>query len=389
MPSVHSILGPSGSKQWLNCPPSALLQNKIPDEGSEYAEKGTQAHAMAEAKIKHWMKTGKKLKVTAKFMAKYPLADEVTDKLTSAYADYVIETFLEEKKNCPDAKLMIEQHLDYSRWVPNGFGTGDACIVSDETLHVIDYKNGVGVLVEAEDNPQLKLYAAGAIAKWGEEYLFDKVVVHIFQLAKDNIATDEFTVQEIEDWMESYVKPRAALAAAGKGEFKAGDHCKWCRLKPNCQAYNKLHMDALEDFRNDDGVLKRPGSMPPEEAARIFPQLKAIKSWAEDLEAWCLDQALEGVKFPGLKLVEGRSNRCFTDPEAVMETLLQAGYEQDELYQPRKAKTLTQLEKQLKSEKFEKLLGKYVTKPAGKPALVVESDKRPALDMVMNDFADE
>lgn len=378
MPDKHATLSASASHRWLECTPSALLEKNVPDTTSEFAQEGTEAHKLAEKKLNGWLKSGKK-------SSRFKALDGEMQECTDAYRDYVIEVFNEEKAKTPDAQLLIEQKLDFSRWVPEGFGTGDAVIIGDDTLHVIDLKYGKGVKVDAVGNTQARLYAAGALDTFGLLYGFDKIRVHIYQPRIDNISTADYTVEELEEWMDKEVKPKAELAIKGEGEQKPGDWCKFCKVRGNCAARMKANTENLKET----GFANEPGLLTQEQIEQALPILDEIISWAKDLQQYALDKALEGIKFKGFKVVEGRSNRKVLDEPGLIDALHKMEYGDDVIMTKPKLETIATLEKRIGKKLFTGIAMPYIGKPKGKPTLVPESDKRPEYDSAANDFAED
>lgn len=373
MPDVHAVLSASSSHRWLVCTPSARLEQPEPDSTSEFAREGTEAHALAEKKLKSWIKTQKR--------SKFKAPDGEMDEYTSGYRDYVIEIYNEAKKQTPDAELLIEQKLDFSRWVPDGFGTGDAVIIADDVLHVIDLKYGKGVRVEAEGNTQARLYAAGAMDSFGILYDFDKVKVHIYQPRIDNISTAEYSLEELEKWMDEYVRPRADAAYKGEGKQVPGDHCRFCKIRGKCRARAEKNVavfkkyDENEDYIFDKAMLEE-----------LLPMLDEIDNWVGCVKEYALQQALQGEKFKGWKVVEGRSNRKITNEEGLIEALEKDGYKKEQFFKKPALETITALEKLVGKKHFKELSEGFIEKPPGKPALVEESDKRPEWNSAVEDF---
>lgn len=362
MPEVHALVTPSGAHRWLNCTPSARLEADFPDSTSEAAKEGTTAHALAEKKLRSWIKTGKR---TA-----YKAEDGTMAEATDGYRDYVITLFNQLKADGFNPALKVEVRLDLTEWIPNGFGTSDAVILSGDTLHIIDFKYGKNVKVDAPENPQMRIYALGALDLYGEIYEFDHVQTHIYQprVEGGHISTEKITVEELAAWGES-IKPLAKAAYEGSGEQKPGDWCLFCRAKAVCRAR------AQEMF----GVLKDPKpaqTLTMEEVAGYLPKLDEAVKWAKSLQDWALQQALDGETVPGYKVVEGRSNRKIDDPEALASAMKKDGFTDDKIWKPKELQTLTALEKTVGKKKFAESYGSLVSKPRGKPALVPESDKR-------------
>lgn len=375
--SAHAILSASGSHRWLTCTPSAMLEQEFPDSTSSYADEGLLAHALADLglklhlnriDIKDFNKRRKELESSPYYSRE--MVDYVDD-----YIAVVIEKICEAYNRSKDAVVMLEQRLDFSRWVPGGFGTGDVVIVSDDLLEVVDLKYGKGVPVSAEDNPQMMLYALGALAKF--DYLYDirNIRMTICQPRLDSISTAEMSVDELMAWAEDYLQPRAQMAIAGEGDFIAGDHCQFCRAKATCRARAEANLElAKMDFQ-------KPPLLSLEEIAEVLTKAEQLQSWASDVQAYALDQAQNhDVKFPGWKLVSGRSNRKYANEKAVSKTLIDAGYEEAKIYQPKEILGITAMEKEIGKKRFGELLNGLIVKPAGKPTLVPESDKRPEIN---------
>lgn len=360
----HAMLSASGAHRWLNCPPSAILEDEAEDTAGPAAEEGTAAHALAEHKLRRALKL-RSIRPTS------PYEDDAMGDYTDAYVTYVLEKYETAKKLSPDAEILIEQRLDFSHLVPGGFGTGDCVIVADGHLTVIDFKYGAGVLVDAWHNPQMQLYALGALAEFDLLYDIDTVEMVIYQPRRDNLSEWSQPVSELTAWGETTVKPTAELAAAGKGEMKAGDWCGFCKIKSTCRARAKANLEIAqwefaEPVELDDDEIS--------EALALIPQAKA---WMNDLEKYANAKAVdEGKQWPGFKLVAGRSIRKYTDPDAVAEAAEAAGY--NDIFD-RKLIGITAMEKLMGKQTFNDVLGALVHKPEGKPTLVPESDRRPAI----------
>lgn len=361
MPGTHAKLSASRAAQWLACPPSIQLTLDYPETTSKYAEEGTLAHEIAEKKLRKYLSKGRK---------KIECEDRDMDGYTDDYRDYVVEQFNKARKKDPSAMLLIEERLDFSDWVPDGFGTGDAVIIADGTCHIIDLKYGVGDEVSAEGNPQCRLYALGAISIYDMIYDFDKVKVHIFQPRKNNISSEELEVAELLEWGEKVVKPTALLADKGEGDFNPGEkQCRFCPARYTCKARAEK-LKAVYDEYGDTG----PNELSKADIISILPCLKDMKSWIKDIEDHVLAQMLEGVEYDGYKLVEGRANRIITDEEALAKELLDAGFTDDEI---KRLRSLTDLEKLVGKKAFTIIAAGYVDKPKGKPAVAPVTDKRP------------
>lgn len=385
---AHALLGPSGSSRWLACPPSARLEEKEKDTASVPAREGTLAHEICEQMLRFRTEEISKRAYNTRInkLKKHELFANDMIEYCEVYADYVMERYYAAKRLTPDAELKIEQRVDYSSYVPDGFGTGDAIIIGDGTLRVIDFKYGKGVGVSAKDNTQMKLYALGAYLEY--ELMFDikNIQMSIVQPRKDNISESGVFVDKLLKWSEEYAKPRGELAYKGEGDFCAGEHCKFCKIKPKCKAYADKQMElAKYDF-------KQGPFLDESDIADIVLKAGEFKKWIKSVEEYALDQAVNhGTSYPGMKLVEGRSNRKYTDDEKVVQVLTDNNYEKDTLYKPIEVLGITAMEKLIGKKTFNTLLSDYVIKPQGKPALVSADDKRPpwhSEDDAKNDFMD-
>ena len=369
----HAYLSASASHRWLLCPPSARLCAEEPDYGSEYAMQGTCAHELAQYLLEQAL--GLPCRDPTGTLAYY---DGEMQEAAEGYRDYVMEQIREAKKTCGDPLVCVEQTLDFSKWVEHGFGTGDCVIVADGLLHIIDLKYGIGVLVKAERNSQLMCYALGALDTFGDLYEIRRVKLSIYQPRRDNLDSWELSVEDLLEWAETVLRPAAALAYAGNGEFRAGEHCVFCKVKASCR---KRAEYALELAKEE---LKEPAKLSPEEISALLPKVDALADWAADLKAYAQKQALKGTTFPGWKLVEGRSCRRFRDEEQVAAIVTQAGFDPYE----KKLLGITQMARQLGKKHFQELLGDYIIKPMGKPVLVPDTDTRPVYNTVEASFKD-
>ena len=290
----HAYLSASSSHRWLECPPSAKLCAGIVDSGSPYAQQGTDAHALCEYKVEKYL--GRSPADPTENLTYF---DSEMDECTDQYCSYVIEQVEEAKKHCRDPLVLVEEKLDFSKWVPEGFGTGDCVIIADDVLHIIDFKYGLGVLVDANENPQMMCYALGAIDQYDCLYDIETVRLTIFQPRRENISTFEISKKDLLHWAETILKPTAALAYDGKGEFKAGDHCQFCKVKATCRKRAEYNLDlAKYDF-----VM--PAMLENSEIAAILPQIDELTAWANDIKDYALQQALSGVEYEGFKVVAG------------------------------------------------------------------------------------
>ena len=374
MPTKHAVLSASSSYRWLACPPSAKECAKVKDVPSEFAMQGTDAHILCEYKVLSAL--GRDAVDPTKGLTYF---DEEMAECTDEYAQYVMEQVTAAKDICKDPLVLIEQRLDFSKWVPGGFGTGDCVIVADDKLTVIDYKHGLGVLVDAEKNSQMMCYALGALQLFDGIYDIRQVSMTIFQPRRDNVSTYTLDKVDLLRWAETVLKPTAELAAQGEGEYKAGDHCQFCKIKATCRKRAEYN---LELARYDFAV---PSTLQDEEIEAILAKADELVAWASDIKDYALQQALSGKIWSGWKLVEGRSNRRYVNEEAVAAAVENAGFDPYE----KKLLGIMAMTKQLGKKRFEELLSQLVEKPQGKPVLVPESDKRPALHTAADDFNEE
>lgn len=360
----HAILSASGSKRWMNCTPSALLERQFADEESIYAVEGTAAHALAEHKLKRFLKK----------RSKRPVSDYDCDEMeeyTDDYVSFAMEQIEKAKQSCCDPVVMIEQRLDFSRWVPEGFGTGDLVIVADDTLYIVDLKYGKGIAVSAEWNPQMLLYSLGALELFDSLYDIEKVNMTIHQPRLENVSTFEITVHDLMEWAEQELIPKAEMAAKGEGEFAVGDWCRFCKAKNTCRAR------AEEYLRLAQMEFKPPELLSEEEIAEVLKVADELAKWSADVYAYAQDEAItHGRVWNGFKLVEGRSNRKYVNDEEVADAAKAAGYE--DIYK-KSLIGITEMEKLMGKKDFQKILGNLVYKPQGKVTLVPESDKRPPI----------
>ena len=372
-PEVHSILGASSADRWMNCTPSARLTEGMEDEGSVFAAEGTAAHALAEWKVR---------KVLKKRAGRRPASDYWTDEMeetTSDYRDYIMDLVGQAKQHCKDPVTLIEQHLDFSCYVPDGFGTGDFLLVADKELNVVDFKYGRGVAVYADHNPQMMLYALGALNLFDCLYDIEKVTMTIFQPRLSSISTWTISTEELYQWAEEVLKPKAELAAKGEGDFVSGSWCRFCKARNTCRARAESFLELVRM------EFQPPALLSDEEVAEVMEKADELSKWASDVMAYAQAEAIEnGKHWNGYKLVEGRSVRKFSDEAKVEAAAKEAGY--TDIYN-KSLITLTAFEKLMGKETFAEILGQYVTKPAGKLTLVPVSDKRP--EVTVNTVNDE
>ena len=369
---AHAILSASASFRWLNCTPSAKLNAEIPDITTEYAKEGTDAHELAEYKVNQLL--GIKADNPTENLDYY---NQEMEDCTDSYAQYISE----QMSQYSSPVVMVEQRLDFSRYVPGGFGTGDCIIVADDVLTVIDFKYGKGVAVEAEYNPQMMLYALGALEMFSILYDINEVKMVIFQPRIENISEFSMPVSDLMNWAENELRPKAELAAKGEGEFCAGEHCRFCKVKATCRKRAEYNLAiAKYDFAP-------PDMLEDSEIEMILERADALTAWAADVKEYALSEALKGRKWNGYKVVEGRSNRKYTNEKMAAAVVKKAGKDP---YSEPKILGITEMTKLLGGrKKFDELLSKYVCKPQGKPTLVPESDKRKEWSSAENDFQED
>ena len=403
-PKGHAILSASSSDRWLHCPPSARLCETYQDKGSDYAAEGTDAHELCEYKLKRAL--GMDASDPTENLTWY---NEEMEDCANSYAAYILEMVEAAEESCADPKVLIEQRVDFSRWVEQGFGTADCIIIADGTLRVIDfkdgktggyrkmqgddnciiiadgtlricdYKHGLGVLVDATDNPQMKCYALGALELFDDIYDIDNVSMTIYQPRRQNISTFEISKDELYRWADEVLKPTADLAFAGDGNFLCGEWCGFCKAKHECRARAEANLTLAQyDF-------KLPPLLEDSEIEYILSRADELVAWASDIKEYALQQAISGKEWAGWKLVEGRSNRKYSNEEAVIQAVTDAGFDPYE----KKLLGITAMQKRLGKSRFDELLTAYIEKPQGKPTLVPESDKRPAMNNAKTDFMED
>lgn len=374
--SDHALLSPSSAHRWLQCTPSAVLEESFANQSSSAAEEGTAAHALCEYKIK---------KAIGERCTK-PVSEADTVEMqecSDAYAEFVLERYEQAKGRCRDPLLLIEQKVDFSAYVKDGFGTADCIIVSDNTLQIIDFKYGQGVLVDAYENPQMKCYALGALEMYNALYDIKEVVMTIFQPRRDNVSGYTLSVAELLTWAERVLKPKAEQAIRGKGEFAAGDWCRFCRAKAVCRKR------AEENMRLAELEFKPPSLLTDREIEDVLKTLPMLTKWAEDVFSYAAEAAIHhGKEWRGFKVVEGRSIRKYKDETAVIAQAQSHGY--TDIFQTRLI-SMTAMQKLMGKKKFEEILGGLIIKSPGKLTLVPETDKRIKVNMlsVNNEFKQE
>ena len=394
-PNKHALLSASSAHRWLACTAAPHFEENFPDGTSTYAEEGTLAHSICElyARKKFTVLSTRKFNAELKKLQAQPLYQEEMLKTAEAYVEYLSEKAM---SYAAMPHVAMEVKVDLTDYIPDGFGTCDCIMVGGDTLHITDYKHGKGVPVSAVENPQMRLYALGALKRYSLSYgsQIKKVSMGICQpRLSETVSEDSLTVEELLAWGES-IKPIAKEAFDGPGNFCPGDHCRFCKGKAQCRA-RAAHFAGFSEFIGADiegrmteaDIVAREqadgfgADLPPilsnADVADLLVQAEGLAAWYKDLQDYAASALLAGDEIPGFKLVEGRSNRAFTDVDEAIQALLNAGYKEAMIYD-RKPKTLTELEKMLGKKTFNELLSGYVTKPKGKPTLAPASDKREA-----------
>lgn len=369
----HALLSASSSARWLACPPSARLCENIEEEESEYAKEGTECHELCATLLQRALD----MPYEDFDFINYP--NKEMEQHAVSYVKYILDEFGKIKENCKDAIILIEQELDYSDYVKYGFGTGDCVIVGDGKLHIIDFKYGQGVLVKSEENTQMMCYALGAFLTLDDLYDIDEIEMTIYQPRKDNISSWSISKEHLLTWAKEVLRPISELAYEGKGEFKVGEHCKFCKAKAICRKRAEHNLElAKYDF-------KMPDTLEDIEIAGILNVVDDLVSWANDVKGFAYKNALNGKQYDGFKLVNGRATSCFTDTEEVAKRVKELGFNPYAF----KLLTITDLKKMLGKEQFEKELGDLIKKGAGSPKLVRESDKRDEYKPAYEDFKND
>ena len=367
--STHAFLSPSASHRWLMCPPSAKLNAALPDQTSPYAKQGTDAHELCAYLVEKAL--GRDVKDPTENLDYY---DEEMQMCAEGYAEFVMQELELARQTCLDTEVLVEQKVDFSKWVEGGKGTADCILLSDGTAEIIDYKNGLGVMVSSESeefggNPQLMCYSLGVIDMFDGIYNIDTIRMAIYQPRRDNLSVYEMSKADLLKWADEVLAPTAALAMKGEGEFKAGSHCQFCKCKATCRKRAEFNLEMAQyDFA-------MPDTLEDHEVEAILMKVDQLTSWADDVKEYALNQALQGKEYENFKVVEGRSVRKYTDEDAVAFAVKDAGFDPFE----KKLLGITAMTSLLGKKKFEDLLGGMIMKPPGKPTLVPKSDKRPAL----------
>ena len=373
--SGHAFLSPSASHRWLNCPPSAKLCAEVPDASSPYAQQGTDAHSLCAYLVEKAL--GRDTRDPTGTLKYY---DAEMQECAEGYASFVMEEYERAKQTCPDTAVLIEQKVDFSPWVKGGTGTADCILLADGMAEVIDYKHGLGIMVSAESeefggNPQLMCYCLGVLEMFDGIYNIDTIKMSIYQPRRENVSTYTMSKADLLQWANGTLAPTALLAQEGKGEFQAGNHCQFCKVKAACRKRAEYNLElARYDF-------EIPATLEEHEIDAILLKADQLISWASDVKEYALNQALQGTDYSHFKVVEGRSNRKYTDEDDVAKTVTAAGYDPYE----KSILGITAMSKLLGKKKFNELLGSLICKPQGKPTLVSRSDKRPTMKNTAQD----
>ncbi|MGC4606495.1 DUF2800 domain-containing protein [Enterococcus faecium] len=364
MPTQHAVLSASSSNRWIHCPPSVRLSEHFENKSSPYAQQGTDAHTLCEYKLNKFI--GNDVTDPTSTLEFY---DEEMEQCAESYATFVMEEVAKAKQTTVDPIVIVEQRLDFSRYVPDGFGTGDYLVIADGTLSVIDMKYGLGILVDAYQNPQMMCYALGALELFDGIYDIQEVKMTIFQPRRENVSTYTLLKEELLQWAKDVLSPAADLAFKGEGEYQCGKWCGFCPAKNSCRA-RADHNLKLAQYE-----FKPPELLSDDEIEEIIGKVDDLVSWSNDIKDCALKLALGGKQWTHHKLVEGRSTRKYSNDNDVAAAVIKAGYDPYD----KKLLGVTAMTKALGKEKFNEILGEYIIKPKGKLTLVDGSDKRQAV----------
>ena len=380
MPGSHALLSPSAAHRWMNCTAAPRLEANAPDRETTYAQEGTLAHAYCAMKLKDFFNypTDGEVEEIKQLDAEYHTGE--MDEYTDTYYTIVMEKFNATRAKTRDAQLRVETKLDFSKYVPDAFGTADSIIIADGCLEIIDFKYGKGVRVSAEKNPQMLIYALGAYEAYCFEYNINRVRMTIVQPRIDNLSEYELSIEDLLKWAALKLAPKAKEAYDGNGKQLPGEWCQFCRVKCSCKVLAMQCVETADKFDNPKLVSKE------DMQSIILPRIATIKTWLAGIEEYALTQALAGVEFNGWKIVEGRSNRKIIDPNQVGSILEHNGFDESDFLKPAELRTITDLEKLCGKKLFASLCASYIDKPQGKPTLVPETDKRTAFNAAAEDF---
>ena len=398
MPTDHAILAPSAASRWIKCTPSARLEEQMPNQDTAYTREGTIAHSIGEILLHYYLDIKATAVLEFEELKQLPWNEipdlveamaecqneglnffEMLETVHEGYVRIVMEKYLAAKAEDPEALLLIEQKFKLSEYVPESFGSSDAVIIWNNTCDVNDLKYGKGLKVEAEGNNQMMLYALGALCGPCELYNITQVQMTILQPRLNHVSSAAMSTAELLDWAKNTLRPAALLAFEGKGELVPGNHCQFCRAAPRCKAL----LAKAQIVTTADAT---PEMLEIDQLGEALKAADILKNWVKKLEDYCLKIALEGTEIPGYKIVEGRSLRCIKDQPEALRRLFNAGFNEDDVCKPKEIKTITDLEKLLRKQAFNDILGDLIIKPQGKPTLVPESDKRPVFRNANDDF---
>lgn len=368
----HAILSASSSHRWLNCPPSVRLTEGYQEEVSDYALEGTDAHTLCEYKLKKSLD----LVDGEHPMPRLDWYNEEMEDCANGYVSYILQLIEEIKKTCTNPIILIEQRLDFSKYVEQGYGTGDFVLVADGLIHIVDYKHGQGIQVDANENSQLMLYALGALEMFGNLYDITEVRMTVYQPRRSNVSTFQMKAKDLYEWANNVLIPISKIAYEGQGEYKSGDWCQFCKAKTTCRERANANLKLAQS------EFALPPLLDDEEIEEVLSKIDGLVAWANDIKDYALRSAISGKKWAGYKLVEGRSIRKYSDDNLVAKTVEDARYDPYE----KKLIGITEMQKRLGKSKFDELLSELLIKPAGKPTLVPESDKRPEYNPAKTDF---
>lgn len=383
----HALLSPSSSHRWINCTPSAMLESLEPFQApSIYAEEGTEAHFLSEIKLSYMLGKISPMEYDTRFEHFVMNSQYYNSEFNEYVNDYCKEVMaiIKEDYAGKNIDVYLEQKVEFTDVVPEGSGTSDVIIVGTNFVHVIDLKFGKGVSVSAIGNPQLRLYALGALKKFRLKGVFAEAVMTIIQPRLSDISTDIVSVVDLYDWATNVVTPAAELAYKGLGDLTPGEHCKFCKMKGKCEALAKQQLviaqQEFDQVMTEDTILE-PCDMTPEMLGRVLTIGPKFIDWFKDVISYATATMINnGTKIPGYKVVEGRSYRVITNPDAVLEKLLTQGFAESDILEPIKLLGITTLEKNIGKKLFNELVKDYILKPAGKPTIAPETDNRPAID---------
>lgn len=387
--SAHARLPPSSAFRWMVCTPSAKLEAVFPNKSGIAADEGTLAHKLAETlagfALKH-IKL-KQYNLTIAEIKKHALYAPAMMDYMETYTSFIMERYNMALASSKNSVIKLEKVVNLVKWIREGFGTIDVRIIGNAVLEIIDLKYGKGVEVSAEENKQMMIYALGVLEEYDLDYDIETIKMTIYQPRLDNISTFTMNASDLRAWGENELKPKAALAFEGEGELVPGDHCKFCRAAGECRALANFNLDmARMEFAE-------PALLSDQEIVEVLGKIKIFEAWTKSVRDHALTQAVTyGREWPEMKLVAGKSDRVYKDPEKIAQVLADEMYDESSIYKPREILSITALEAEIGKSEFGRLLSDYVVKPEGKPTLAPLSDKRPAFKgkaRALSDFNDD